>query len=104
MKDHEINLATAAGETAGFLAYSLNPNLWHAADCCLVEDLYVRAAWRGKGIGRALVARVMAEGARRGWAEVAVSTGRDNPAARSLYRGQGLDEEYVLLEKHFGDA
>ncbi len=94
-------LAEAAGERVGLLAYSLNPNLFHAADGCLIEDLYVRPSWRGKGVARALVAHVMAEAPRRGWAEVSVSTGKDNVAALSLYRGQGLVEEYVLLEKHF---
>jgi len=96
-----VLLADAAGGRVGMLVYSLNPNLFHAADGCLIEDLYVRPAWRGKGVARALVAHVMAEAQRRGWAEVSVSTGKDNAAALSLYRGQGLHEEYVLLEKHF---
>jgi GNAT superfamily N-acetyltransferase len=96
-----VLLAEAAGERVGLLAFSLNPNLYHAADGCLIEDLFVRPAWRGRGVGRALVARVMAEAARQGWAEVSVSTDRDNRAALSLYRGMGLVEEYVLLEKHF---
>lgn len=86
------------------LACSLNPNLWHAADACLIEDLCVKPAWRGRGIGRALVARVTAEGKRAGWAEVSVTTGRENRAALALYHGQGLREEYVVLEKHFGGA
>jgi ribosomal protein S18 acetylase RimI-like enzyme len=89
------------GERVGLLAFSLNPNLFHAGDGCLIEDLYVRPAWRGRGVGTALVAHVVAEAARQGWAEVSVSTGRDNRAALSLYRGRGLVEEYVLLEKHF---
>jgi GNAT superfamily N-acetyltransferase len=98
---------TAAGpaesndECVGLLAYSLDPNLYHAADGCLIEDLYVVPSWRGRGIGRALVACVLAEAERRGCAEVSVSTDRDNRAALSLYRGMGLVEEYVLLEKHF---
>ena len=96
-----VLLAEVDGERVGFLAFSLNPNLWHAMDACLIEDLFVRPAWRGRGVGRALVAHVMAEAAQQGWAEVSVSTGRDNQAALSLYRGLGLVEEYVLLEKHF---
>ncbi len=96
-----ILLAEVAGERVGLLAFSLDPNLYHAADGCLIEDLFVRPAWRGRGVGRALVAHVMTEAARQGWAEVSVSTDRDNRAALSLYRGSGLVEEYVLLEKHF---
>jgi ribosomal protein S18 acetylase RimI-like enzyme len=46
----------------------------------------------------------MAEAPRRGWAEVSVSTGKDNQVALALYRGQGLVEEYVLLEKHFPEG
>jgi GNAT superfamily N-acetyltransferase len=96
-----ILLAEVAGERVGLLAFSLDPNLYHAADGCLIEDLFVRPAWRGRGVGRALVAHVMTEAARQGWAEVSVSTDRDNRAALSLYRGMGLVEEYTLLEKHF---
>jgi GNAT superfamily N-acetyltransferase len=99
-----VLLAEVDGERVGVLAYSLNPNLYHAADGCLVEDLFVRPRFRGRGVGRALVARVMAEAARQGWAEVSVSTDRDNHAALGLYRGLGLAEEYVLLEKHFGST
>ena len=99
-----VLLAETAGERVGMLVYSLNPNLFHAADGCFIEELYVRPSWRGKGVARALVAHVMAEAPRRGWAEVSVSTGRDNVAALALYRGQGLHEEYVLLEKHFPGA
>jgi GNAT superfamily N-acetyltransferase len=96
-----VLLAETGGESVGLLAFSLNPNLYHAADGCLIEDLYVRSPWRGRGVGRALAAWVMREAERQGWAEVSVSTERDNHAARSLYRGLGLVEEYVLLEKHF---
>jgi ribosomal protein S18 acetylase RimI-like enzyme len=96
-----VLLAEEAGERVGLLAFSLNPNLYHAADGCLIEDLYVRPARRGRGVGRALVAHVMAEAARQGWAEVSVSTDRDNRTALTLYRSLGLAEEYVLLEKHF---
>jgi ribosomal protein S18 acetylase RimI-like enzyme len=96
-----VLLAEVAGERVGLLAFSLSPNLYHANDGCLIEDLYVLPAWRGRGVGKALVAHVMAEAARQGWAEVSVSTDRDNRAALSLYRGMGLGEEYVLLEKHF---
>jgi ribosomal protein S18 acetylase RimI-like enzyme len=99
-----VLLAGTGSERVGLLAYSLNPNLYHAADGCLIEDLYVRPAWRGKGVGRGLVLHVMAEAPRRGWAEVSVSTGKDNQVALALYRGQGLVEEYVLLEKHFPEG
>ncbi len=96
-----VLLAEMADERVGLLAFSLNPNLYHAGDGCLIEDLYVRPAWRGRGVGKALVAHVMIEAARQGWAEVSVSTDLDNRAVLSLYRGMGLVEEYVLLEKHF---
>ncbi|MCX7029637.1 MAG: GNAT family N-acetyltransferase [Spirochaetes bacterium] len=99
-----VLLAEMAGERVGLLAFSLNPNLYHAGDGCLIEDLYVRPAWRGRGVGKALVAHVMAEAARQGWAEVSVSTDQNNRATLSLYRGMDLVEEYVLLEKHFPGA
>lgn len=94
-------LAEEDGGIIGMLAWSVRPNLYHAAPCLAIEELIVAPACRGRGVGRDLVeaAVVLAQSSR--CAEISVSTGLDNRAAQALYRGMGLNDEALLMEKHF---
>lgn len=84
----------------GILSYSVRPSLFHAADCGLIEELVVDEGTRGAGVGKALLAEVFRRGQSDGWAEVSVSTMSDNARALVLYRGLGMTDEAVFLEKH----
>jgi ribosomal protein S18 acetylase RimI-like enzyme len=58
-----------------------------------VKDLAVRPAFRGRGLGEALLRMVFAEFARRGIAQVRLKVDADNPTgAVRLYRRVGMDE------------
>lgn len=52
-------------------------------------SLRVRPEWRGHGIGTQLVAVAEAELLARGYGEAAISTAKDNAAARRLYERLG---------------
>jgi ribosomal protein S18 acetylase RimI-like enzyme len=97
-----ILLAEQNQQVGGLLAYSVRPNLYHATNGCMIEELVVRSGLRGRGIGRALMAEVLSRARLLGCAEVSVSTLPDNHQAIRFYRANGLTEEAVLLEKHFG--
>ncbi len=63
-----------------------------------VNEVGVRADRQGRGLGRALMAAVLAEARGRGCAQVWVATDAENAAARALYRGAGGSEtEGVVL-------
>jgi len=62
-------IAEEDGEPAGFAFYFFNYSTWRGRPGIHLEDLFVRPQFRGKGIGKALLAKV---------AEVAV----DNQCAR----------------------
>lgn len=94
-----ILLAEVEGDVVGLLSYSIRPDLYHAGNCCLVEELIVKAACRNQGIGTALMKELLARLA--GCVEVSVGVMTENTEALKFYRRQGLDEEAVLLEKHF---
>lgn len=93
-------LAEEDGEIVGMLSYSVRPNLYHAGDTALIEELVVGGRSRGKGIGSALVHEMIALAQMLDCKEISVSTMPENEGAQRFYRKHGLVDEAVLLEKH----
>jgi GNAT superfamily N-acetyltransferase len=65
----------------------------------LVADLLVRKAYRGKGLGRELMAAAESFATEHGVRWLRVSVMAQNSAARKLYSSSGFSEIYVELEK-----
>jgi ribosomal protein S18 acetylase RimI-like enzyme len=97
---NSILLAQEEGRVAGLLSYSLRPNLYHAANSALIEELVVRESARGRGVGSALMAELLRRLPSQGCAEVSVTTMPDNEGAIRFYRSHGLVDQAVFLEKH----
>lgn len=57
-----------------------------------VQTIAVAAGARGRGIGRALLAELLAEAGRRGVRELFLEVRADNPVARGLYESVGFRE------------
>jgi ribosomal protein S18 acetylase RimI-like enzyme len=77
---------TPAGEVAGFALFS--PRLNAATGRCEIfylSDLFVRAGHRGRGHGRALMARLAAIAAERGYTRIDWSVLDDNAPAKRFY-------------------
>ena len=85
----------------GLLAYSIRPDLFHAASSCYVEELVVARSQRSQGVGGALLDEVLRRASKAGCAEVSLSVMPDNEQAIRLYRQHGLVDEALFLEKHF---
>ena len=98
-----VLLAEENGEPLGLISYSLRPNLYHAADSCLIEELIVHRRSRGQGVGRALVEELEQLAAARRCAEISVTTLPKNKAAIAFYRRLGFTDEALYLEKHLED-
>jgi ribosomal protein S18 acetylase RimI-like enzyme len=64
-----------------------------------VSDLVVLPAWRGRGIGRALLARAEAGARGRGAHRLRIGVLAGNERARRLYASLGFREAYVFLAK-----
>jgi protein-tyrosine phosphatase len=96
-----VLMAELEGAVVGSLSYSIRPDLYHAANACLIEELVVHEAVRGQGVGSALLREVMTRLEDAGCAEVSVAAAKDNVRALNLYRSLGFVGESILLETHF---
>jgi ribosomal protein S18 acetylase RimI-like enzyme len=99
----KILLAETQQQIVGLLSYSLRPDLYHAANSCLIEELIVQESARGQGVGSALLSALVSRLADLGCAEVSVTTMPDNREALDFYNKHGLVDEAVYLERHFED-
>jgi ribosomal protein S18 acetylase RimI-like enzyme len=99
---NRVLLAETCGEVVGLLSYSVKRNLYHAGDSCVIEELVVREDARGRGVGGALLLKLLSRMEAAGCAEVSVTVLPENSGAIRFYRRHGLTDEAVFLEKHFG--
>ena len=94
-------LAEVDGKIAGLLSYSVRSDLYHAAPSAMIDEFVVSAAYRGCGIGSAMMSELLGRLEAMGCAEVSVTTMPENVAAQRFYRSHGLVDEALFLEKHF---
>ena len=100
--DIYLNLvAESEGKVAGFISLIFYKTFFHHGGTALINELIVDRAWRGAGIGGALLERARAEAIDRGMDELEVGTERTNEPAQRFYHKHGFDEEYVLLGMEF---
>ena len=86
---HTHYLVAYDGEDIDGYAGMLAPRGAKEAD---IQTIAVAAGARRNGIGRALVAALLAEATARGAAEVFLEVRADNPSAQALYRSFGFEE------------
>lgn len=91
-------LAIADGETAGFIAFRFRRRLNHATFEGWISDLVVRDRFRGRGIGRALLAAVIAEWRLRGSHRIELEVAYERTAARALYEAAGFVDQGKYFE------
>lgn len=94
-----ILLAETNGDVIGLLSYSVRPDLYHAGDCCLIEELVVRDGRRGQGAGSALIKELLVR--MKDCVEVGLGVMPDNVSAIRFYQKHGFGDEALLLERHF---
>jgi len=91
-------LAIAEGTPAGLVVHRLRRRLNHATFEGWISDLFVRERFRGRGIGRALVAAAIAEWRLRGGHQVMLEVGHEREAARALYEAAGFENRGKYFE------
>ena len=78
-------LALRDGQAAGLVHYIFHPHNWRVEDVCYLQDLYTDPAFRGGGVGRALIEAVYEAADERGAPSVYWLTQDFNETARVLY-------------------
>ncbi len=91
-------LALADGQPAGLILFRFRRRLNHATYEGWVSDFVVRTPFRGRGIGRALLAAVIAEWRLRGGHQVMLEVGYERTAARALYSATGFTDMGKFFE------
>ncbi|AWG02497.1 tRNA (adenosine(37)-N6)-threonylcarbamoyltransferase complex transferase subunit TsaD [Clavibacter michiganensis] len=90
-----VAVDTGGGGILGYVGLSC-PRGAHAAD---VQTIAVADGSRGRGIGRALLTRLVAEAHSRGAREVLLEVRADNPVAQGLYSSLGFEE--IAVRPHY---
>jgi GNAT superfamily N-acetyltransferase len=83
------HVAESGGEVAGFALWFLNFSTFRGTHGIYLEDLFVRPAHRGSGLGRALLAELAAECVRRGYARLEWSVLDWNEPSIGFYESLG---------------
>ena len=91
-------LAIADGEPAGLIIFRFRRRLNHATFEGWISDLVVGERFRGRGIGRALLAAAVAEWKLRGSHRIQLEVAHDRTAARALYAAMGFVEQGRYFE------
>ncbi len=91
-------LAIAEGQPAGLILFRFRRRLNHATFEGWVSELVVRERFRGRGIGRMLLAAAIAESGLRGGHQVTLEVAHGRTAARALYAALGFEERGKYFE------
>jgi GNAT superfamily N-acetyltransferase len=83
------------GEPVGFAVWFLNFSTFSGRSGIYLEDLFVRPAHRGKGIGKALIVHLAKECVANGWSRLQWSVLEWNTPAIEFYKSLGA----VLMEE-----
>jgi GNAT superfamily N-acetyltransferase len=92
----EALIAELDGEPAGMALFHTRFSTWLGTPTLFLEDIVVREAARGRGVGRRLMARLAAIALERGWARIDFHVLDWNPA-RGFYQKLGFEhaEEWL---------
>ncbi|MBC8424134.1 GNAT family N-acetyltransferase [bacterium] len=87
----EVQLALFDGDPAGFALFFKNYSTFLGRPGLYLEDLFVRPSFRGRGVGRALLARLAALALERGCGRFEWSVLDWNEPAHGFYRKLGAN-------------
>lgn len=88
-------VAEADGELLGFALCVVHLRTWSETPAAYLEDLFVAATARRRGVARALIDDLREIGVLRRWSTLYWHTREDNTAARGVYDAYGPADGYV---------
>jgi ribosomal protein S18 acetylase RimI-like enzyme len=95
-------VAEVDGQAAGFACLRIVPALADDHPHATLTELYVRPAWRRRGVGWQLVEFAESRARLAGAEHLVLLTGLDNHAAQAFYRALGFDGWALAMRKPTG--
>lgn len=92
-------VAEVAGALAGYACLRVLPNLFDAIPYAELSELYVAAAQRRLGIGRALLRHVETEAQARGATQLVLLTAWRNTKAHAFYQSLGYSLYTITMRR-----
>ena len=86
----DTQVLLAGDEPEGLAVLRFRPAIWSTGLECYLAELYVRPAWREKGMGRALMEAVLREARDRGADTMDIGVDEPDLVARHLYESMGF--------------
>ena len=94
-------LAEVDGHVAGMVSLRLLPNICDPIPYAELTELFVEAAYRRLGVGRALVERIEQEAKRAGANQLVLVTAFKNSRAHAFYHALGYAMYLFAMHKRF---
>jgi ribosomal protein S18 acetylase RimI-like enzyme len=91
----------ASRESVGYLVVTLGFSMEYGGRDAFVDDLFIKAAFRGRGLGTAALAEARDYCLRQGVRAVHLEVARDNAPAQAAYRRAGFagtDRQLLTLK------
>jgi GNAT superfamily N-acetyltransferase len=89
-----LRVAEVDGEVQGFALCLTHEATWVREPTCYLEDLFLDANLRGKGVGRAMMDDLVRLCREKGWSRLYWHTQESNSTARKLY------DHYIKPDDH----
>jgi len=89
-------VAELDGRVAGIAHFIYHRSTSRLADVCYLQDLFTDTSCRGRGVGRALIQRVMDAARERGASRVYWHTQTGNAAGRALYDKMAEHKGFIV--------
>jgi GNAT superfamily N-acetyltransferase len=96
-----MRVAEVDGVLAGFAIHHFHDSTWVKTPDCYLEDLFLDASFRGRGIGRALIDDLIAITKANGWSRLYWHTDQGNATARKLYDTYAPEDGHVRYRLKF---
>lgn len=100
----QAHVAELDGRVVGLVHCVIHRSTTRLADVCYLQDLFTEASCRGRGVGRALIQRVIDVGAEAGHSRVYWSTHTTNTPGRLLYDQMAENRGFILYSRELGHA
>ncbi|MDW8234512.1 MAG: GNAT family N-acetyltransferase [Roseiflexaceae bacterium] len=86
-----VYVAAVDDDIVGYVVGSLGLSIEAGGRFLLIDELYVRPAWRGRGLARALLASLLPYARAHGCRAVELEVGWENDHARAWYERLGFE-------------